>query len=257
LIPILALGLPILDTGMSVLRRFMAGKPLFAADRGHIHHKLLDLGLSQKQVVLTLYGLCILMGVGAFSMVYADSRSAAIVLGSITAIVISFSRILGYFRWKTVSTTVQYGLMRQQRLRQHLNSLEKAALSMDSASGPEEVYRILTQVGLEVGLDIIQVDATVKLPDHSEEMDVYWCRELDVDRSGQTMHQIGYSLDWGMDQISIEGHISYAWYCNEEVLQVPERVCYELLATKTRDCLLGLARRGISIQFEEDGAFVA
>ena len=55
-IPVIACGFPVLDTGLSVVRRFMNGKPLFTADREHIHHKLLQRGMSHQQVVIVLYG---------------------------------------------------------------------------------------------------------------------------------------------------------------------------------------------------------
>lgn len=55
--PILVLGLPIFDTMFAILRRLFTGKPIMAPDRGHLHHRLLDMGLSQKQTVLVLYTL--------------------------------------------------------------------------------------------------------------------------------------------------------------------------------------------------------
>jgi UDP-GlcNAc:undecaprenyl-phosphate/decaprenyl-phosphate GlcNAc-1-phosphate transferase len=55
-IPVLSFGLPILDVCLAVSRRFVGGKPLFSADRDHIHHKLLKRGLSQRGAVLVLYG---------------------------------------------------------------------------------------------------------------------------------------------------------------------------------------------------------
>jgi UDP-GlcNAc:undecaprenyl-phosphate GlcNAc-1-phosphate transferase len=53
LVPIVALGLPIADTLLAMIRR---------ADRAHIHHKLMDLGLTQKQAMFILYGASILLG---------------------------------------------------------------------------------------------------------------------------------------------------------------------------------------------------
>jgi UDP-GlcNAc:undecaprenyl-phosphate/decaprenyl-phosphate GlcNAc-1-phosphate transferase len=55
-IPVVSFGLPILDVALTVVRRFLGGKPLFNGDSDHIHHKLLKRGLSQKAVVLILYG---------------------------------------------------------------------------------------------------------------------------------------------------------------------------------------------------------
>lgn len=56
--PLLALALPLADTALAILRRFLRGRPIFGADRGHVHHRLLDRGLTPRQVALLLYAAC-------------------------------------------------------------------------------------------------------------------------------------------------------------------------------------------------------
>jgi UDP-GlcNAc:undecaprenyl-phosphate GlcNAc-1-phosphate transferase len=56
-VPLLVLGVPIFDTVTGIIRRLAAGKSPLAADRGHIHHRLLDRGLSTRQAVLFIYAL--------------------------------------------------------------------------------------------------------------------------------------------------------------------------------------------------------
>jgi UDP-GlcNAc:undecaprenyl-phosphate GlcNAc-1-phosphate transferase len=56
--PLMALSIPLLDTGISIVRRLLRGQPIFAGDRGHIHHRLLARGLTPRRVVLLLYGMC-------------------------------------------------------------------------------------------------------------------------------------------------------------------------------------------------------
>ena len=68
-IPMLAFGLPILDTSLALFRRFASGRPLFEGDKEHIHHKLLARGWSQRRVVLVLYGACALLGLQALLFV--------------------------------------------------------------------------------------------------------------------------------------------------------------------------------------------
>jgi UDP-GlcNAc:undecaprenyl-phosphate/decaprenyl-phosphate GlcNAc-1-phosphate transferase len=55
-LPVLSFALPLTEVAISLLRRFLSGHYLFGADREHIHHKLLDLGLTQRQTVAILYG---------------------------------------------------------------------------------------------------------------------------------------------------------------------------------------------------------
>ena len=63
-VPIIALGVPIIDTIWAVVRRTARGEPFFVADRGHIHHQLLRLGLSQRDAMLSLTALS-----GALAMI--------------------------------------------------------------------------------------------------------------------------------------------------------------------------------------------
>lgn len=64
-IPVLALGVPAFDVLFAVVRRVAAGRPFYEADQGHLHHRLLALGLTQKQAVLTLYVVSGILGLGA------------------------------------------------------------------------------------------------------------------------------------------------------------------------------------------------
>lgn len=57
--PFLILALPIFDTSFAILRRIKNHQPIMAPDRGHLHHRLIDMGLSQKQAVIFIYALCI------------------------------------------------------------------------------------------------------------------------------------------------------------------------------------------------------
>jgi len=65
LVPILALALPLFDTAFAIVRRLMKGQNPMKPDRGHLHHRLLDHGLSQKQAVAVLYSLCAMLGLTA------------------------------------------------------------------------------------------------------------------------------------------------------------------------------------------------
>jgi len=64
-LPVLALGLPIFDTSYAILRRYLNKKPIMEADKEHLHHKLLDIGLDHKGAVLVLYLISSLLGLTA------------------------------------------------------------------------------------------------------------------------------------------------------------------------------------------------
>ena len=73
-LPLIVLGLPIFDTIWAIIRRLIKGKSLkavFKADKGHLHHKLVAKGFSQKQAVLILYGISAIFGM--FAVILCDS----------------------------------------------------------------------------------------------------------------------------------------------------------------------------------------
>lgn len=68
-IPVVAFGIPLLDTLVAIVRRHLRHQPIFKADRGHIHHRLQDLGLSPRRVAILLYVAC--AGCASLSMLLA------------------------------------------------------------------------------------------------------------------------------------------------------------------------------------------
>ncbi|MBR0519231.1 undecaprenyl/decaprenyl-phosphate alpha-N-acetylglucosaminyl 1-phosphate transferase [bacterium] len=73
-IPFLIMGLPIFDTAWAIVRRASNHQPIFKPDKGHIHHRLLALGLTQVQAVLIIYSINILLGLIALSVCYFTLR---------------------------------------------------------------------------------------------------------------------------------------------------------------------------------------
>jgi UDP-GlcNAc:undecaprenyl-phosphate GlcNAc-1-phosphate transferase len=76
LIPIFAIGLPIFDTLFAMVRRALSGKSMMEADKGHLHHRLLEAGMSQKQAVLTLYSISAVLGFSAVALVEVTLKVA-------------------------------------------------------------------------------------------------------------------------------------------------------------------------------------
>lgn len=70
--PILAVGIPIFDTTFAIVRRFLSGQSIGKPDRGHLHHRLLDTGMSQKKTVLALYFINVVFGMGAVAIINGD-----------------------------------------------------------------------------------------------------------------------------------------------------------------------------------------
>ena len=98
LVPVLTLGLPILEAAATIARRaFVAGiASVFQADRAHIHHRLLDLGMTQRRAVLVLYGVCAAFGALAFLAVSMNGIGNAAIVGGVAAAAYLGLRRLGY-----------------------------------------------------------------------------------------------------------------------------------------------------------------
>ena len=80
--PLIALGLPIIDTALAILRRGFKGLPVFRADRRHIHHRLLQHGFSRRQTVLFLYGVSLVLALSAFGLLWTQGRWMPVLIGA-------------------------------------------------------------------------------------------------------------------------------------------------------------------------------
>jgi UDP-GlcNAc:undecaprenyl-phosphate GlcNAc-1-phosphate transferase len=98
LIPIIALGLPILDMIYAIIRRWNRGIFIGQADRDHIHHKLLAKGYSHRKAVLVLYGVNFFLAAMAGLLLFFRNSYAAHIVVTLGVLVLLGSRFLGYFR---------------------------------------------------------------------------------------------------------------------------------------------------------------
>lgn len=94
IVPAIALGLPIMDTAFAIMRRYTNGRPIFQPDKGHLHHRLLAMGLSQRQAVLLMYAISGALGVGAVLWAEFDGFYAALIIAVIiTAVAVGAKKI--------------------------------------------------------------------------------------------------------------------------------------------------------------------
>lgn len=126
LIPIIVLGLPLIDTMLAMVRRLLRGVPISAGDRQHIHHILVKTGLSKRQVVFWLYGLCVLFGIVALFVVVLKNQLAAGVLGImfLVAMVLYWVQRLGYFNIVKMQQGIKETVQRRRENRYLLALIE-------------------------------------------------------------------------------------------------------------------------------------
>ncbi len=97
LFPIVAMGVPIADSVLAFVRRTARGTPVFRADTEHIHHRLLRLGLSPRNAVFVLWGLCAVFGLMAV-LVSSLPRTLATLL----VVVLAAALFLAFERLETI-----------------------------------------------------------------------------------------------------------------------------------------------------------
>lgn len=104
IVPILALGLPIFDTAFAILRRFVNGKPIMQADKGHLHHRLMAIGLSQKQVVIYMYFITLSLGTCSIILARVGIKQALIAFFMVISFVLVSMRHFNLTREAKKST---------------------------------------------------------------------------------------------------------------------------------------------------------
>ena len=93
-VPFLILGLPMFDTIFAIVRRLAHGQNPMAPDRGHIHHRLIDMGLNQKQAVAALYVVSSILGLSAVVLTASGAVKAMLLLMALAIVAYITSRVI-------------------------------------------------------------------------------------------------------------------------------------------------------------------
>lgn len=141
-IPVVSFGLPILDTALSVLRRWISGKPLFVADREHIHHKLLARGLSHRQVVIVLYAVSALFALVSLFLLWPGGPALGVILAVLGTGIWFGVQQLGYLEFGEIRRVAQR-TMEQRSIFVNNLSIRRATEELKVTRDYAHVCRIL------------------------------------------------------------------------------------------------------------------
>lgn len=139
-IPLVSFGLPLLDTVLSIMRRFLSGKPLFSADREHIHHRLLRRGLSHREAVLVLYLVC--CGFAFFSLLILNGAIVGAVLAVLAIGVFVFVQRLRYKEFAELLRLAQRTIEQKQIMANNI-AIRRAAEELLHAHDSDSVRSTL------------------------------------------------------------------------------------------------------------------
>jgi UDP-GlcNAc:undecaprenyl-phosphate GlcNAc-1-phosphate transferase len=141
-IPVVSFGLPILETSLSILRRLISGRPVFTADREHIHHKLLQHGLTHRQVVIVLYGVSAVFALLSLFLLWPTGSSLGLVLAVLgTGIWIGVQR-LGYLELGELARVGKRTFEQRQIVINNL-AIRRATEELKVVGDYEQVWRVL------------------------------------------------------------------------------------------------------------------
>ena len=147
IVPLFALALPLLDTSLAIARRFLRGVPLSTADAGHIHHRLIALGLTHRRAVLVMYVLATLLAILGVALAFAPPRVvigvAVIGGGGMLVLLLRGMRFLEYHEFAEAAVVLGSSLPRLRRvIRDQIHARDVARIIRKAATR-EEVTAIL------------------------------------------------------------------------------------------------------------------
>jgi UDP-GlcNAc:undecaprenyl-phosphate/decaprenyl-phosphate GlcNAc-1-phosphate transferase len=234
LVPIVALGIPIGDTLLSMARRWMRGVPVFQADRGHIHHRLLDRGLTQRQAVLVIYAFSAFLSLGAIALAFVSASAAAVVLAVLGGVLYLFLRRLGYFRLGDAQAVLEA----RHRNLQLRAALRRVSEHLAAARTHWEVWTALQFAAAPFGASAI----ALRLPQRAENEDAAEAAEpfeVGFGNPSRRMFRARYGL-----AVERPGHrqIELGWTDGRKAIDRDTEIAVELLCEHVADAIERIER---------------
>jgi len=165
LIPMLALGVPLFDTILAPVRRFIRGKKMFSPDNGHIHHRMQEMGLTSNRVVWLLYAVSFCLCILAVIVVNLRDERAGLFLIVLGVGAVFFVRKLGYFEY--FATDKVYGWLRDitdvAGISHDRRSFLSLQMDINSSKNAEELWWVVGRAleMLEFDYALLQVNKGV------------------------------------------------------------------------------------------------
>jgi UDP-GlcNAc:undecaprenyl-phosphate GlcNAc-1-phosphate transferase len=178
--PIMALSIPLLDTALSIVRRFLRRQPIFTADRGHIHHRLVDRGLSPRRTALLLYGAGAVGATFSLLQTAGPIMTRGVVVGVFCVLVCGGIRYLGYREFALAAN-----LLRRNTLRSMLRSsysLQGFEESLKAAQNVEDCWRTIRAIAREFRFSYVQLRLAGLVYEEQVDMsaDAHWVLNIPI-----------------------------------------------------------------------------
>lgn len=178
-IPVVSFGLPILETSLSILRRLISGRPIFTADREHIHHKLLQMGLSHRQVVIVLYAVSAVFAMLSLFLLWPTGSTLGLVLAVVGTGIWLGVQHLNYLEFGELRRVAQRTIEQRQIVINNL-AVRRAIQELHVAAGLDQVRSILVAAFEGNDFDAFELHLTSDCADRAcpnePQRHIYWSK---------------------------------------------------------------------------------
>ncbi len=157
-IPLVSFGLPVVEIFLSLIRRFVGGKPLMQSDRGHIHHRLLEHGLSVRQVAILLYGVCGVFCLFGILLLSPQRSFASLIYCVLGVLVVVGVQRLRYPEFEELGNKIRRGVARRRREMVININLRQLSAEFKRAKTPEHFFNVLGEFSEHYAFDGIQLE---------------------------------------------------------------------------------------------------
>lgn len=215
-IPVVSFGLPILETFLSIVRRFISGRPMFTADREHIHHKLLQRGWSHRQAVIILYAVSGLFALLSLFLLWPTGSTLGLVLAVLgTGIWIGVQH-LGYLEFGEIRRVAQRTIEQRHIFVNNL-AIRRATEELKVAQTFQQVSRILTAAFSGNDFDAFELRVRVPAP-----------RTFQLGEFRQTPH-----LRWTKPGARVAPEFENTWSLTLELVTAANQHCGNLMVFRS------------------------
>jgi UDP-GlcNAc:undecaprenyl-phosphate GlcNAc-1-phosphate transferase len=206
LVPIMALGVPIFDTLFAMVRRMVERRPIFSPDRGHIHHRLLDMGLTHRRAVMIIYAVCGVFTIAAIGVSLERTWQVGAALLGASAALVGLVRFVGYFEYLHLRVR-QKARIRSRDVEVLRFAVPRVAMRFGETRDEDELFDMLWAFCGDVDLEYAEIHDTRHAGERlvqrwasttSATRDlVHASFPIGVDRSAQATVRFGWQSDFG------------------------------------------------------------
>jgi UDP-GlcNAc:undecaprenyl-phosphate GlcNAc-1-phosphate transferase len=210
--PAALLIIPILDTSAAIVRRKLTGRSIYTTDRGHLHHVLLRRGLPSWGVLLLVGGLCFVAGVGAFSSLYLNSESLALLTVVVVVGLLVATRLFGHAEFLLIKERM-LAVFFAVRHGHEQGRVHESAVRLQGSADWKDVWRHVTACAEQLQLQAVCLDVNApslhegyharwgRVPADAETPS-FWRAEIPLAVRGQIVGRLEFAGQHGGDLIA-------------------------------------------------------